>query len=134
MEEMVATKNDLCELGLDGWISEDYEKLVRGEKPELRKKLTDGEHAQVKIDNDYHTYNFKNIKDSDAVLVVNESKNGQDNYIGGNTLMEMGQAYVLGKEVFILYDIPSSVPYVDEIKSLEPVCLHGKLSDIKKFT
>ena len=96
MEEMVEAKNKLRDLGLDGWISEDYEKLVRGEKQDLLNKIDDGEHAQIKIDNDYHRYNFKNIKASDAVLVVNEPKHGKENYIGGNTLMEMGQAYVTG--------------------------------------
>jgi nucleoside 2-deoxyribosyltransferase len=133
MHEMVEAKNNLCDLEYDGRISEDYEKLVRGEKPELLERIADGEHAQVKIDNNYHKYNFKNIKDSDAVLVVNEPKDGIKNYIGGNTLMEMGQAYVLDKKVFIYYDVPKKVPYVDEIKSLEPVCLHGDIENISKY-
>jgi hypothetical protein len=80
MHEMVEAKNDLCNLGYDGRISEDYEKLVRGEKPKLLERIADGEHAQFKIDNNYHKYNFKNIKDSDAVLVVNEPKDGIKNY------------------------------------------------------
>lgn len=133
MNEMVKAKNDLCDLGFAGAISEDYEKLVRGEMDDLLDRIADGEHAQVKIDRDYHRYNFRNIKASDAVLVVNEPKYDQDNYIGGNTLMEMGQAYVLEKEIFILHGLPKDVSYLDEIRSLEPVCLHGDLSRIQEY-
>jgi hypothetical protein len=131
---MVATKEKLSELdGIEGAISEDYEKLVRGEMNDLLERVSDGEHAQVKIERDYHKYNFKNIKASDAVLVVNEPKNGQENYIGGNTLMEMGQAYVLDKKVFILNSLPEEVSYIDEIKSLEPVCLEGDFGRVKNI-
>lgn len=100
---------------------------------DILERIADGEHAQVKIDRDYHRYNFKNIKESDTVLVVNEPKEGKENYIGGNTLMEMGQAYVLGKKIFILYNLPGDVSYLDEIKSLEPICLHGDLEKIMDF-
>lgn len=133
MHEMVKAKNDLCDFGLEGAISEDYEKLVRGEMDDMLERIADGEHAEVKIDRDYHRYNFRNIKASDAVLVVNEPKHGQENYIGGNTLMEMGQAYVLDKKIFILHNLPKDAPYLDEIKSLEPVCLKGDLSKIQEY-
>jgi len=133
MHEIVKAKNDLCDLGLKGAISEDYEKLVRGEMDDLLSKINNGEHAQVKIDRDYHRYNFKNIKNSDGVLVVNKPKDGMKNYIGGNTLMEMGQAYVLEKSVFVLHDLPEYTSYIDEIKSLEPICLHGDLTNIKNY-
>lgn len=37
---------------------------------------------------------------------------------------------MLDKKVFILNDIPEDVSYIDEIKSLEPVCLYGDLENI----
>src|SRR6185369_15050645 len=45
------------------------------------------------------------IAESDAILVLNQTKKGIDGYIGGNTLMEMGMAYGMGKKIF-LYNPP----------------------------
>tara|TARA_B100000745_G_C20151207_1_gene394678 strand:+ start:2826 stop:3266 length:441 start_codon:yes stop_codon:yes gene_type:complete len=133
MHEMVAAKNKMVELGLDGWIHPDYEALVRGEKQEILQRADKGEHADVKRENNYFKIHFEHIKQSDAVLVVNLTKNGVENYIGGNALIEMGQAYVLDKKIFLLEDIPSNVQYVDEIKAMDVVCLKGNLEDIKKY-
>jgi hypothetical protein len=44
--------------------------------------------------------------------------------------MEMGMAYVNKKKIFLLNDIPSEVPYIDEIKAMDPICLKGNLSAI----
>jgi hypothetical protein len=73
------------------------------------------------------------IKSSDAILVINEKKKGIDNYIGGNTLIEMGFAYVLRKKIFLLNPIPersSIMHYVDEIIDLKPIILNGNLDKI----
>ncbi|MFQ5770208.1 MAG: hypothetical protein ACE5HX_06710, partial [bacterium] len=42
---------------------------------------------------------FEKIKKSDAILVVNPDKDGKKNYIGGNTLLEMGLAFFLNKKI-----------------------------------
>jgi nucleoside 2-deoxyribosyltransferase len=73
------------------------------------------------------------IKDSDAILVLNSTKKGIDNYIGGNTLMEMGFAYGHGKKIFLFYFIPEKserIHYLDEILDMKPVVLEGDLSKI----
>jgi nucleoside 2-deoxyribosyltransferase len=73
------------------------------------------------------------IKNSDAILVINEKKKGIDNYIGGNTLMEMGFAYVLRKKIYLLNPIPERsniIHYVDEIIDLKPIILESNLSKI----
>lgn len=72
---------------------------------------------------------FRLIKDSDAVLVVNIDKKGIKNYIGGNTFLEMGFAYVLGKKIFLLNDIPD-VSYKDELFAIYPTIIHGDLNKI----
>lgn len=133
MHEMVAAKNNMIELGLDGWIHPDYEAFVRGEKQETLDRASSGEHAQVKRENNYFKAHFKNIMQSDAVLVVNLTKKSIENYIGGNALMEMGQAYVFDKKIFLLGDIPTDMPYVDEIEAMDPICLKGSLENIKKY-
>ncbi len=133
MKEMVATKDQLCSFGLDGWIHPDYEDLVAGRKDDLLKRLVGGEHAKVKQENNYLKVHFENIKNSDAVLIVNLEKETIKNYIGGNCLIEMGQAYVLDKKIFLSHDIPKGFSYDDEINSMNPVCLHGKLENINKY-
>jgi len=73
------------------------------------------------------------IKDSDAILVLNSTKKGIDNYIGGNTLMEMGFAYGHGKKIFLFNSIPEKserIHYLDEILDMKPVVLEGDLSKI----
>jgi hypothetical protein len=130
MHEMVDAKNTLCTLGHEGWIHSDYEALVRGEKQEILEGAARGEHAAVKRDNDYLRVHYKHICESDAILVVNLEKNGIDNYIGGNVLIEMGQAYVNDKKIFLLNEIPLHMPYTPEIECMDPVCLHGDIGNV----
>lgn len=131
MHEMVDAKNQLCALGYDGWIHSDYEALVRGEKQEIIERAARGEHAAVKRENNYLKVHYKHICESDAILVVNLEKNGVQNYIGGNALIEMGQAYVNDKKIFLLNEAPSDVPYAAEIECMDPICLYGNLENIK---
>jgi len=72
---------------------------------------------------------FHLIKKSDAVLIVNVDKNEIKNYIGGNTLLEIGFAYILDKKIFLLNEIPD-ISYKDEIKAMQPVILNGDLSKV----
>ena len=71
------------------------------------------------------------VSEGEAVLVTNYSKKGIDGYIGGNTFMEMGYAFGLGKKIFTLFKIAESLSYKDEIFGLLPVVLDGDLSKIK---
>lgn len=73
---------------------------------------------------------YNKIKDSDAILVINIDKKGVKNHIGGNTLMEMGFAYILNKKIYLLNDIPE-MSYMDEIKATKPIIINGDLSKIK---
>ena len=72
---------------------------------------------------------IERIKNSDAVLVLNFDKNGTKNYIGGNTFLEMGFAYLLSKKILLLNPIPD-INYKEEIEAMRPVILHGDLSKI----
>ncbi|MDC1205321.1 hypothetical protein N8083_00540 [Candidatus Pacebacteria bacterium] len=134
MHEMVAAKDELIELGLDGWIHPDYIDLVAGKKQEIIERANSGEHAAVKRENNYFKVHFNHIKQSDAVLVVNHNKNGIESYVGGNALIEMGQAYVLDKKIFLLNNIPTDLSYSTEIEAMDPICLDGDLTTIKNYT
>ncbi|MBZ9577670.1 hypothetical protein KJA13_01390 [Patescibacteria group bacterium] len=97
----------------------------------LRIKQKDGDiDFRKKAEEDLIKRYFRLIKDSDAALVVNIDKKGIKNYIGGNTFLEMGFAYVLNKKIFLLNDIPE-VPYKDEILAMEPIIINGDLGKIQ---
>ncbi len=70
----------------------------------------------------------ENLKKSDAILVMNYTKNGKENYIGANTLMEIGMAFILQKKIFILNPSPEFCK--DELEAIEVQVLNGDLSKI----
>ena len=78
--------------------------------------------AKLKIENDLIMKHFKKIELCDAVYITNYNTNEVKGYIGGNTLMEMGLAYYLGKNIFMLNEIPK-MPYTDEIIAVKPIVI-----------
>jgi hypothetical protein len=66
------------------------------------------------------------ISQVDAVLVLNFTKNNQDNYVGGATFLEMYDAFRLNKIIYLYNDIPEGI-LTDEIEGFEPVLLHQNL-------
>lgn len=94
----------------------------------------ESEIENIKLDQKYNMNairEFWNImQDGDAVLVLNFDKNGVKNYIGGNTLMEIGFAHVLNQKIFLWNPIPD-MPYCrTEIEAVKPVIINGDLSKI----
>ena len=72
----------------------------------------------------------KVINDVDAVLCFNFEKGGRKNYIGGATFLELYDAYMANKKIFLWNDIPEGILY-DEIHGFAPVIIHGDLRLIK---
>lgn len=70
---------------------------------------------------------LERIKKADAILVVNETAKGTENYIGANSFLEMGMAFALGKPIFLLNTIPQQ-PNRDELLGLNPIELKGDLN------
>lgn len=52
-------------------------------------------------------------------------------YVGGNTLIEIGVAFFLGKSIYILNPVSSELSYKQEIMGMKPVFLNGDLKKIK---
>ena len=73
---------------------------------------------------------IEKIKRSDAILVVNITKNDIVNYIGANTFLEMGFAYYWKKKIFILNPLPDQTYIIDELLTFEPIVLNGHLEDV----
>jgi hypothetical protein len=88
------------------------------------------DHAGAKRRNDFIRWWYNCIVSGDAILVCNFDKNGIKNYVGGNTLMEIGFAHVNDKKIFLLNPIPEEVSYADEIKAMVDVVLDGDLGKI----
>ena len=72
---------------------------------------------------------FNRIQGSDAILVVNVDRGTVDGYIGGNTFLEMGFAYILDKAIYMLNNVPEMI-YSAELAAMEPVILNGDLHAI----
>ncbi len=101
-----------------------------GEYAELKlAKEVHSESVKNKVKNDLIRDYFDKIKNSDAVLVVNKDKNKVKNYIGGNSFLEMGFAYILNKKIFFLNGIQEMI-YTDEIEAMQPIVLNGDLTKI----
>lgn len=83
----------------------------------------------AKIQHDFIREHFRKIEKSDVILVLNYDKKGIKNYIGGNTFLEIGLAYWLGKKVYLLHPIPE-MDYQTELFAMQPVILNGDVGNI----
>ena len=72
----------------------------------------------------------KEISKVDAILVLNydKVKDGikYGNYVGASTFLEMYEAFMQEKKIFMLNDYPNNM-LLDEIKGFNPVILNGIL-------
>lgn len=73
---------------------------------------------------------FKKVLKADAILIVNNEKNGIKGYVGGNVLLEMFLAYLHKKPIFVLNTLGGNLPLEEEILGLSPVFLQGKLEKL----
>lgn len=99
--------------------------------------LNDDEKEKLKLEDKYNRDAIREhwhvIANCDMVLVLNYDKNGIDNYVGGNSFLEMGFAYIQKKPIFLLNPIPS-IPYYDtEIIAMKPIIINGDLKKIIEF-
>ncbi len=69
------------------------------------------------------------IRANDAVLVMNYEKNGQPNYIGGATFLEIAKAFDLEKKIYLMNPIPENI-FTDELKGMRPLVIYGDLGRI----
>lgn len=66
---------------------------------------------------------------NEIILIVNETKNGIENYIGPNSFVEVAFGFYYKKKVYLLNDIYE--PYKDEIVGWGVVPLKGNLSKLE---
>ena len=128
-DKLVDAYRQLEKLDHEPVMHEDMFGLADGTARQLREPKTEG--AEIKRKFGFIKIWYNLIIGSDAILVCNFDKNGVKNYVGGNTLMEIGFAHVNDKKIFLLNPIPEDVPYADEIKAMVDVVLNGDLNKIK---
>lgn len=131
-KEMGELAKKLNDLGYKVLLPATSEKILAGNlsMEDVNKEKGTKFAAQRTIKYDAIKNHYNKIKSSEAILVLNETKNNVANYIGGSALMEMGFAFILEKKIFILNDIPE-LSYKDEIIAMQPIILNRDLSKIK---
>ena len=87
---------------------------------DIRDKMGD-DVTFTRIKNRLTQENFKNVERCDVLLIINPSHRNIENYIGGNSFMEMTLAYYLKKPIFVLNDIPDKMSYTEELKAIYPI-------------
>jgi len=125
-KEIVKTRLELEKLGHKVVIPENVAEYAAGQRrPETWQEL-----ATRKIEGDLIRGYFDEIKNSDAVSILNYEKKAINNYIGGNSFLEMGFAHVLKKPIFLLNPMPE-MSYTDELTAMKPIVIKGDLEKIK---
>jgi hypothetical protein len=126
IEEMIRICQELDKMGHESFLTDLHKNLLGKNEQEIEKiKL------YQKFNMDAIRVFWKDMQGADAVLVMNFDKSGIKNYIGGNTLMEIGFAHVLNQKIFLWNPVPE-MPYCKtEIEAVKPVIINGDLNLIK---
>ncbi len=124
-EKMLEVRDALIALGHDAYVT-DLHKAFIGKTDEEKETIK----IRQKNTSDAIRVFWNAMQGGDAVLVLNLDKNGIKNYIGGNTLMEIGFAHVLNQKIFLYNPIPDIQFYKSEIEAMQPVIINGDLAKI----
>ena len=115
--------------------SKGYEVFIPGGTESLdgyKEAGSSTEATKRKIANDYIRMHYKLIKQSEAVLILNYEKDGVAGYIGSNSLMEMGFAFTLNRDIFLLNPIPE-ISAKAEIEAMQPMIINGDVNQIDDY-
>ncbi|MBU2473094.1 hypothetical protein KKE74_03620 [Patescibacteria group bacterium] len=125
-EKMIEVRDQLCKLDHEAFLTDLHDAFIG---------KSDEEKEKIKIDQKNNLDAIKEfwlaMQGADAVLVLNFDKHGIKNYIGGNTLMEIGFAHVLNQKIFLWNPIPEIPYYKSEIEAVKPIIINGDLDLIK---
>jgi len=96
--------------------------------------LSDEEKEELKLKQKYEQDAIREhwgvIQTCDRVLILNYEKHGIPGYIGGNSFLEMGFAYILHKPIYLLNPIPEMPYYETEIIAMKPIVVDGNLEKV----
>ncbi len=124
-KEMVEVEKQLLTLGHEVVLPEfthDYAAMATIDRAHT-------ESIRNKVQHDLIRAHFNKIQAGEAILVVNIERNNVIGYIGGNSFLEIGFAFVLNEPIYLLYPIPEC-SYRDEIEAMRPIILAGDITKI----
>ncbi len=121
-ERMLAVRAMLKSFGHDAFVTDLHEAFIGKSDEEIEIIKIDQKQNQDAIREFWNA-----MQGADALLVLNYDKHGIENYIGGNTLMEIGFAHVLGQRIYLLNPIPDIPYYRTEIEAVKPTILNDDL-------
>lgn len=130
LDEMQEAQKNLEELGHEVQIpplevlDENGKTMPAKEYYALRKATSDNDSWIWDRKEKAMKLHFNKVIWSDAVLILNYTKNSIDHYIGANTLLEMGLAFHHGKKIYLLNPIPE-LSYKEEILGMRPIIING---------
>lgn len=129
MNEMETLKSKLKKIGFsEVFMPKGFGK----DDKEIKEKMTTEEDGKRKIAFDLINLHYRKILQSDCVLVANYEKKSVPGYVGGNTFLEMGFAFVTGKPIFMLNPIPN-MAYTSEMEGMQPIVINNKLTIIREY-
>lgn len=117
-------KNKLESMGHVVTVPNSYDEPM---KEEDVKKLGIEEHRKWK--GNMIRLQKEKVDANDCILVLNFEKNGQPNYIGGATFLEIYKAFESNKNVYLYNPIPES-NFKDELIGMGVLVINGDLSKI----
>jgi len=126
-KQIIGTKLQLEQLEFQVVIPE----MTMIDKEKEENELTNAQIDQLK--NITMKSYFDEIKACDAILIMNYPNANNHNYIGPNTLLEMGIALHHNKHIFLLNPISDDVSdykVSDEVRGMMCTCIHGDLHHI----
>lgn len=126
VEQLFVARDGLRAAGHDAFISSQAEPFLGKTQAER-----DALNVSQKMEEDAIREFWRLMQGADAVLAVNLEKRGIPGYVGGNTLLELGFAHVLGQKIFLWEPIPDIPYYRTEIEAMRPVVIHGDLSLVR---
>lgn len=124
-EKMLELRDRLAELGHDSFVTTLASPFIGKTDEEKEIIKIEQKNNQDAIREFWHL-----MQGADAILVANYDKHGIENYIGGNTFLEMGFAHILNQKIFLLHPIPNMPYYKTEIVAMKPTVIKGDLHKI----
>lgn len=87
--------------------------------------------VRAKVETDSCHLHVDKIRESDAVLMCNFTKNGIEDYIGANSFAELFVAKYFDKPIYAFHSLPDQSYINEELESFNIKVINEKLEEIK---
>ena len=86
--------------------------------PQPDDRITGNNSQSLAAVREQNQFNAQRLEWADVAVIVNEPKHGRPEYIGPNSLIDMGAAFVLNKPMYTRYPVSDDSPYALEVAAL----------------